>query len=354
MNPAESVLTIDLDALAANYACVAAEAAGAETAAVMKADGYGLGAGVVARRLWAQGARRFFVARLSEAEALRAALGTRKAQVLVLDGAPPGSQPRLAAAGLTPVLNTLEQIAYWQAEGAGPAGLHVDTGMNRLGVSLEEAGGVARTGPPIALVMSHLGNAADPDDPRNPAQLARFDEARVLFPDAPASLAASAGAFLGPAYRFEVVRPGISLYGGGPRERPDPRIRAVATLTAPILQIRDLNPGERIGYGSMFTAREAMRVAVVGAGYADGVLRTGHAGGAAWIDGARAPLLIVSMDLIAVDLAGAPKAKVGDRVELLGPHAQLDDLAAAASSVAHEILVRISARAERRYIGATG
>jgi alanine racemase len=350
-SPAESTLTIELHALAANYACVAAEAAGAETAPVVKAEGYGLGAGVVAKRLWAEGARRFFVARLSEGEALRAALAGRETQILVLDGVLPGSQPRFEAAGLTPVLNTLEQASDWRG---GPAALHVDTGMNRLGVSLEEAETLARSGPPIELVMSHLGNAAEPDDPRNRAQLIRFLEARALFPDAKASLAASAGVFLGPDYRFDLVRPGISLYGGGPRERPDPRIATVATLEAPILQIRELKAGERIGYGAMFTAPRPMRVGVLGAGYADGVLRTSHAKGAGWIDGARAPFLIVSMDLIAVDLDAARGARVGDRVELLGPHAHLDDLATAAASVAHEILVRLSDRAERRYIGAVG
>ena len=350
----ESVLTIDLDALAANYACIRAEAAGAAVAPVVKADGYGLGAGVVAGRLWAEGARSFFTARLSEGEALRAALGARPAEILILDGAVSGAAPRLAAAALTPVLSTVEQAAYWRAEGGGPAALHVDTGMNRVGVSPDEAEIIARSGLPIALVMSHLGNAAEPDDPRNAAQLARFAPTRDLFPNARASLAASSGAFLGPDYRFDLVRPGISLYGGGPRDRPDPRIAAVASLDAPILQVRDLKPGDRLGYGAMFTAPRAMRVAIVGAGYADGVLRTAHARGTAWTGGAPAPFLIVSMDLIALDVSAQPGVRTGDRVELLGPHAPLDDLAAAAGSVAHELLVRISARAERRYLGRKG
>ena len=353
--PLESILTIDLDALAANHACLAAEAAGAEVAPVVKADGYGLGAAPVARRLWAEGARSFFVARLSEAERLRAALGDRQAKILVLDGAAQGSQSRLAAARLTPVLNTPEQADYWKAEGGGiPAGVHVDTGMNRLGLGPNEAEAVARSGLPISLVMSHLGNAAEPDDPRNARQLARFRTARALFPEARASLSASAGTFLGADYRFDQVRPGISLYGGGPRERPDPRIQAVATLDAQILQLRDLRRGEAVGYGAMFTAERAMRIAVLGAGYADGLLRAGHAGGAGWLDGRRVAILIVSMDLIAVDVSAVPRARVGDRVELLGPNARLDDLASAARSVAHELLVRISGRAERRYRGAVG
>jgi alanine racemase len=351
---AEASLTIDLDALAANHACVSKEAAGAATAPVVKGDGYGLGAAPVAKRLWSEGARTFFVARLSEGEALRAALGSRQAEILVLDGATPGTQPRLAAAGLTPVLSTAEQAAYWRRADGRPAALHVDTGMHRLGVSLDEAEALARSGLPVSLLMSHLGCAAEPAHPRNAAQLQRFRVARALFPGAPASLAASAGAFLGPDYRFDMVRPGVSLYGGGPEERPDPRLAAVATLHAPILQIHDLRPGDSVGYGTMFTAARPMRVAVLGGGYADGVLRTSHAQGAGWIEGAAAPFLIVSMDMIVVDLTGAPQAKAGDRVELLGPHAQLDDLAKAASSVAHEILVRISPRAHRRYVGDPG
>lgn len=343
----ETRLTIDLDALAANYRVLAAEAAGAETAAVVKADGYGLGVGPVARRLWAEGARSFFVARLSEGEALRAALGERAASIYVLDGADPGSHPRLAAARLTPVLSTAEQVAYWRGIEDGPICIHVNTGMNRLGLAPEEAAGL----PDVALVMSHLSCAGEPGHPRNAAQLARFRAVRAQFPDAKASLSASGGIYLGPDYRFDLVRPGISLYGGGPRACPDPRFAAVATLDAPIVQVRDLAEGESVGYGAMFTAPRPMRTAVLRCGYADGVLRTAFATGAAWMEGARLPFLIVSMDMIVVDLTARPQARPGDRVELLGAHAHLDDLAQAATSVAHELLVRISARAARRYLG---
>ncbi|HTI66500.1 MAG TPA: alanine racemase [Caulobacteraceae bacterium] len=344
---AESRLTIDLDALAANFHALAAQAAGAEVAPVVKADGYGLGAGPVARRLWAEGARSFFVARLSEGEALRTALGDRAATIRVLDGATLGAHARLKAAGLTPVLSTAEQVGYWRGVEAGPVSVHVDTGMNRLGLSLEEAAAI----PGVELAMSHLGNAAEPGHPRNAAQLACFREVRARFPDARASLSASAGIFLGPDYRFDMVRPGISLYGGGPRETPDARIGAVVTLDAPILQVRDLKAGDAVGYGAMFTAARPMRVAVVGGGYADGVLRTSHAQAAGWLGGVRLPFLVVTMDMIVVDIGELPNARPGDRVELLGPHAPLDDLAATAGSVAHEILVRISGRAERRYLG---
>lgn len=353
-------LTIDLDALAHNHAVLGREAGGAEVAPVVKADGYGLGAGPVARRLWAEGARSFFVARLAEGEALRAALGPdRPAAIHVLDGFAEGSGERLAAAGLAPVLCSLPQVAaaaaWAQACGRLTAGLHVDTGMNRQGLTLDEARELARArdrlhGLHIDLVMSHLGSGTDPQDGRNARQLDRFREARALFPEGRASLAASAGVFLGEAYRFDLVRPGISLYGGGPWERPDERLRAVAALTAPVLDIRSLQSGDVVGYGNSVTVQRPMRIAVVAAGYADGVIRAAKAGGYAWLAGRRRPLVIVNMDILAMEV-GDGEVEVGQEVELLGPNAQLDDLAAAAGTVAHEVLVRISSRAERTYLG---
>jgi alanine racemase len=362
MSEAEAArLTIDLDALAHNHAVLKAEAAGAEVAPVLKADAYGLGIGPVGRRLWAEGARRFFVARLSEGEALRAHLGPdRPADICILDGFTAGAGPRLAQARLTPVLLSLPQVSAAAAFAAQlgrllPVVLHVDTGMNRQGLSLDDARALSLAtdrlrGLDQTLVMSHLGSASDPQNPRNAKQLQRFLEARLLFPGVPASLAASAGVFLSPDYRFDVVRPGVSLFGGGPLERPDPRFRAVATLTAPILGIRPIKPGEAIGYGDSVTAAAPLRVATVAAGYADGIIRAAKAGGGAWFAGASRRLLVVNMDLSVIDLGDTP-ATVGEPVELLGPNAPLDDLAAAADTVAHEVLVRLSQRAERIYLG---
>ena len=345
-DPAVARLTVDLDALAHNHAVLRREAVGAEVAPVVKSDGYGLGAVPVARRLWAEGARSFFVARLTEGEALRKGLGAeRAASIYVLDGLTKGSGPRLAAAGLTPVISSLAQAAE---AGPGPLTLQVETGMNRQGLTLDQARSLS--GRPVDLVISHLGSAAELDDPRSARQRELFEAARAIFPDARASLAASAGVFRGPAYRFDLVRPGISLYGGGPMERHDDRLRAVATLAAPILDIRDLKAGDRVGYGASVAVDRPTRMAVVGAGYADGVIRASRARGYAWFAGARRPLLIVNMDLLAIDLGDA-EAHVGDMVELLGPNVRLDDLAAAAGTVAHEVLVRLSLRAERRYLG---
>lgn len=354
-------LSIDLDALADNYRVLAAKAEGAAVAPVVKADGYGLGAVAVSRRLWAEGARSFFVARLAEGEALRHGLGPdRPAAIHVLDGLTTASGQRLIAAGLTPVLSSLPQVsaaaALARALGRPLAcGIHVDTGMNRQGVTPEEARALAQSidrlrGLDLDLVISHLGAATDPADPHNRRQLERFAAARALFPETRASLAASAGIFLGPEYRFDLVRPGVSLYGGGPEERPDPRLKAVARLTAPILDIRTVRPGERLGYGAEVVLERTTRVAVVAAGYADGVIRAARGDGYAWFAGARRRLLIVNMDLLAIDLGDA-EAQVGQTVELLGENAHLDDLATAAGTVAHELLVRLGRRGERTYLG---
>jgi alanine racemase len=359
--PAGARLTIDLDALAHNHAALRAEAAGAEVAPVLKSDAYGLGAGPVARRLWAEGARRFFVARLAEGEALRVQLTpARPATIYVLDGMTDAAAARLDAAALTPVLCSLPQVAAATAHAAArgrplPVALNIDTGMRRQGLTVEEARAIARSadrlrGLEVSLVMSHLGSAFEPDNPRNASQLAAFLEVRSLFPGARASLAASAGLFLGADYRFDVVRPGISLFGGGPLERPDARLRAVATLTAPILDIRDLRPGDVLGYGESVRITVPTRAAVVAAGYADGVLRAANGDGHAWFAGAARRLLIVNMDILAIEI-GAAEAQAGQDVELLGPNAPLDDLARAGGTVAHEILVRLSRRAERVYMG---
>jgi alanine racemase len=351
-----SLLTLDLDALASNHAVLKAAAGGAEIAPAVKADGYGLGAAVVAGFLWDDGARAFYVARLSEGLALRRALGDRKATISVLDGVTPGSAPALEAARLTPVLNSLPQIEAWNSHARGrtlDAALHIDTGMNRLGLRPEEA--VVLTGAMdrlkflnITLVISHLACAGEPDHPLNARQLARFTEAAALFPNARRSLANSGGIFLGEDYRFDQCRPGISLYGGGPRDVPDARIRAVATLEAPILQARVVPRGESIGYGAAFTVQGTTRVAILAAGYADGVPRAAHPRGAVWFDGALRPMLgRVSMDLIAVDITDCDAARPGAMMQIIGPDLPVDDAAAAAGTTAYELLTRIAPRARR-------
>jgi alanine racemase len=351
MTEVEARLTIDLDALAANHALLRREARGAEVAPVVKADAYGLGMAPVARRLAAEGARAFFVARLGEGEALRRTLGDG-AVIYVLDGCPPGATGRLAAAGLTPVLNSVDQVRDW---GGRPAALHVDTGLNRLGVSPEEARALAASDLAVRLLISHLSCADAPEHPMNAAQRAAFAALRPEFPRARASLANSGGLFLGEAYRFDLVRPGITLYGGGPRDAHDPRIRPVVTLEAPILHVREAPTGATIGYGAAFTTRAPTRIAVVAAGHADGVLRAACPAGFAWFAGARRAMLgRISMDLVAIDVTGCDEARPGAMVELLGANALLDDVAAAAGTISYEVLTRLSARAARTWRGKSG
>ena len=339
-------ITVDLDALAHNHAVLREAAAGAEVAPVVKADGYGLGAAQVARRLWDEGARSFYVARLSEGEALRAVLPD--AVIYVFDGYLDGA--RLEAANLRPVLNSREQVEAWRAERPTlPAALHVDTGMNRLGVRVEEAEALKDL--PVELVISHLACAPEPEHPLNALQAERFAQVASLFPNARKSLANSGGIFLGERFRFDQARPGIGLYGGGPEERPDERIRPVAIFEAPILQVRNVPAGESIGYGAAFVAPNAMQVATVAAGYADGVLRSTHPRGHAFVAGERRPIVgRISMDLIAVDVTDLA-VRAGEPVELLGPNILLDDAAAAAGTTAYELLTRLSSRAERVYRG---
>jgi alanine racemase len=359
--PAVARLTLDLDALAHNHAVLRAEASGAEVAPVLKSDAYGLGAGPVGRRLWAEGARSFFVARLSEGEALRAALTPdRPATIYVLDGMTDGSEGRLAAASLTPVLSSLSQIALATAQATRdarplPVALNIDTGMSRQGLTAGETRAVVQSldrlrGLEVSLLMSHLGSASEAENPRNRRQLSRFLDAISLVPGARASLSASAGIFLGADYRFDLVRPGISLFGGGPLERPDTRLRAVATLTAPILDVRNLRSGDVVGYGESVRIATPTRVAVIGAGYTDGVIRAARGAAHAWFAGALRRILIINMDILVIEL-GEAEADMGEFVELLGPNALLDDLAAAGGTVAHEILVGLSRRAERLYLG---
>jgi alanine racemase len=201
--------------------------------------------------------------------------------------------------------------------------------------------------------MSHLACAAQPDHPMNGRQLDRFREARALFPAARASLASSGGIFLGRDYAFDQVRPGISLFGGGPHDRPDPRIAAVATLEAPILQVRSVPAGETIGYGAAFTAETDLRVAVIAAGYADGIPRASHPGGEVWFAGARRRMVgRISMDMTAIDVTGCAEARPGAMVEILGNNLPVDDAAKAADATTYELLTRLSTRAERRWLGA--
>ena len=343
---APATLTVDLNALAHNFHALGA-VAGAPVHPVVKADSYGLGAVACAARLMAEGARTFFVARTTEGLTLRAALGPEPV-IYVLDGCVGAAAPALKAARLRPVLNHGDQLAAWRAAGGGACGLQIDTGMNRLGFRPEDAPAPFEG---LALVLGHLACADDPSEPMNRRQRDAFAAASARYPGTIRSFANSGGLFLDPDYAFDAVRPGISLYGGGPEGRPDDRLRAVATLSAEVLQLRDLPAGETVGYSRGFLADTPRRIATCAAGYADGVLRSSSPRGAVWFDGAPRPVLgRVSMDVIAVDVTGA-RAAPGDRVELFGPNRLLDDAATAAGTISYELLTSVTARVPRVYLG---
>jgi len=359
-------LTVRLSAITANYRTYRRLTGPAAVAAVVKADAYGLGAARVVPALVEAGCDSFFVARLEEGIALRKFVP--QARIFVMDGADPDSVPALLRFSLTPVLNSLAQIAAWSAAarvGRAPldAVLHVDTGMNRLGLSGEElatlAGEQAKRliGLNLVLVMSHLACADEPENKMNVQQLSRFRQALAMLPPAPASLAASHGAMLGIDYHFDLVRPGVALYGANP-QKPEGRadasapslMQTAAILTAKVLQLRRIDLGESVGYAATFRAKRPSMIATVALGYADGMPRTLSNKGAAAIAGVRVPVVgRVSMDLITLDVSAlAEPPHVGAEVELLGDTISLGEVAEAAGTNEYEILTRLR-RVPRRY-----
>lgn len=350
---------MDLGAIARNYRFFREKVGATETGATIKADAYGLGADRIAPVLEAEGCRTFFTAYAEGGAALREVLREPDSRIYVYNGVLAGEAPIFLEHGLRPVLNSAEQITVWRdvsakKETPPPAALHVDTGMNRLGVSPSEAetlaGNGALEGVRLSLLMSHLACADDPAHAMNAQQLAAFRKACALFPQAEArSLANSAGTLLGPDYAFDLIRPGIGLYGGAPLLETSPPLASVATVEAPILQVRRLGAGEPVGYGAGFTAERDILTATVALGYADGFLRAGGHGGFGVLAGMHCPIVgRVSMDLIVLDVTEAHNAaRVGERVSFLGP--DLDAQAAAAGTISYELLTRLGQRFGRIY-----
>ena len=355
--PPPGLLTVDLDALARNYRRLRDLASPAICAAVVKADAYGLGVAPVAARLALEGCTRFFVATVDEGRELRRVVP--EASIYVLEGVAAGAEHVVTACGLIPVLNSLEQIERWNRIG-GAAVLHIDTGMARLGLDERDIERLAAEPSRLANieidhVMTHLACADEPEHPLNAEQLRRFDVLRRRLPPAPTSIGASAGIFLGPEHRGDLVRPGIGLYGGNPfRDRTSP-IETVVTLSARVVQIREIAEPVTVGYGATYKARPPCRLAVCGVGYADGYPRAAGNICDAAFRGTRLPVVgRVSMDLTCIDVSALPPSaiSVGDYVELIGPTITLDEVANAAGTIGYEILTRLGSRLERRYEGA--
>ena len=345
-------LAIDLGAIAANWRALdALSAPEVETAAVVKADAYGCGAAEAGPALARAGARTFFVALPDEGVSLRQALGPDPT-IYILGGYPKEDPPGLYQThSLRPILNSAAQAAAWFRDHPRAAcAIQLDTGMNRLGMEAAEFASLGPLPPAVQLVMSHLACADEPGHLQNPAQLAEFTRLTEAVPGIPRSFAATAGILLGPDYHFDMTRPGIGLYGGWPFSAARP----VVSLHLPIIQIRDVAPGEAVGYGATWRATRPSRIATLSGGYADGLIRA-LGGGTAMGYLAGQPLPFagrVSMDLITLDVTGCPAAAPGAMVELLGPHQSIDDLAAAAGTIGHEILTSLGSRYRRRYTGA--
>lgn len=341
-------LTIDLEAIATNWRALdRASASGVQTAAVVKADAYGLGAAQVARALAVAGARRFFVAYANEGALLRAALGPGP-QICLLSGHMDGSGATIAEADLTPMLNSVDQVTrHLETLPAHPFGVQLDTGMNRLGMDEAEweaaAPYVLEAGP--EMLISHLACGDEPDHPMNEMQLARF-HAMTDGTGLPRSLSATAGILLGPRYHFDLTRPGIGLYGGAPYEAALP----VVGLSLPVVQVRSIAPGETVGYAAAWQAEVPAMIATVLGGYADGILRSLSNRAVLFAGDIPCPVVgRISMDALTVDVSHL--ASVPARLDLLGPHQGIDDLAASAGTIAYEILTRLSARLDRHYAG---
>ena len=353
-----ATLTIDLRAIRTNWRSIADMIAPAECAAVVKADGYGCGLERVVGALLAEGCRTFFVARLSEG--LRARAVAAEAAIYVLDGLTVGGGAELRQAGLRPALGSLPEIAEWTAGGGGPAALHFDTGMNRLGLSIDEApAALAALGRAPDLVMSHFVSSEDQASPDNQAQIERLARVREMIPNVRVSLCNSSGIYLPFHPWLDVARPGYALYGGNPTPGRANPMRPVVSLEAPILQTRRIEAGAHVGYNAQWTARRPTLLAVIPVGYADGVPRSamgvdGKPGPDVAIASVRCPIVgRVSMDLITVDATDAPAGAVerGAPVEVLGPTIRIDEFGERAGTIGYEILTSLGRRYRRAYVG---
>ena len=342
----QATLTIDLDAIAANWRTLAAASGTAETAAVVKADAYGLGLAPVAKALLAAGARTFFVAQAHEGAALRNVLDPSQ-DIYVFGGYHPQDHDFIKDTGLIPLLNSPAQVTAFRDNLPGhPFGLQLDSGMNRLGIEPFELSGVldVLSMADARLAMSHLACSDAPENTANEVQRASFASMCASLPNIPRSLAATGGIHLGSSYHFEMTRPGIGLYGGDPG-----KTEAVVTLSAPVLQTRDVQTGEAVGYGAGWIATRDSKISTVSIGYADGLFRGTH-GARVFIDETPCPIVgRISMDLITIDATDL--AEPPDAVTLIGPHQTIDDLAAAASTIGYEVLTALGPRHIRRYIG---
>jgi alanine racemase len=364
---ATGILTVDLDAIIANWRKLEKTAVPAECAGVVKANAYGCGAEQVARALANAGCKTFFVATLEEAKVVRGAV-PESAAVYVLDGYFQNSGDAYARINCRPVIGDLNQLAEWdvfcrRSGWSGGAAIHIDTGMNRLGLTIAEAQAIIpriNAGDHgITLVMSHLVAAEQLNSTINARQLTAFREIASLFSGVPAALSNSSGIYLGAQFQFDMVRPGAALYGINPTPEADNPMQPVVDLKARIVQIRNIERGETVGYGGTWTARRPTRLAIVSAGYADGYFRAASAndgtrGAEVVVAGKRCPIAgRVSMDLMAIDVTDLDKSAVrrGHMATLIGEGITVDELAHHFGTIGYEVLTSLGRRFARVYKG---
>jgi len=359
---APGYLSVDLSALGRNYRRIVSTVSPARAAAVVKADAYGLGAEKVSSALYQEGCRDFFVAQYGEAVALRPVL-SKDAAIYVLNGLQPGSETDCALRGIIPVLNSLEQVARWRAAAtlSGrrlPALLQFDTGMSRLGMSVEEAEALAADAQlleniDVRYIMSHLACADEADDVHNGLQAEQMGRIADIFPGIPVSFGNSGGSFLGEKFRGAMVRPGIALYGGRPTDMLEQPMEPVVRIEGAVVQTRTIPAGTAVGYSATYIAQEERRLATVSLGYADGILRSLSSKGAFVYQGVRLPMVgRVSMDSTIIDVSDLPEGalRLGSRVEFIGDSQTLEDVAEQAGTISWEILTSIGNRYYRQYI----
>lgn len=356
------ILSIDIEALKANYRLLAAQVSPAICGAVVKADAYGLGADRVGPALVEAGCRDFFVAHLVEAKDLKRYL-PREAKIVVLNGLLPGGEPFVAANGFIPVINSLAQLSNWskEAERHGarlPAVLQFDTGMSRLGLSPAEANALCSDpdllrNVDVEFIMSHLASADESLNLQNTDQLSAMGAVAARFPEMRVCLANSGGIFLGRDFHGAMARPGLALYGGiASNGVPNPTT-PVVSLSVRVIQTHTVPEGTLVGYGGSHRTPFEMRLATLAAGYADGLPRSLSASGAAYAFGRRLPIVgRISMDSMTVDISSLPDEALGlgSLVELIGSHQTLEDIARDAGTISYEMLIGLGQRYHRQYI----
>lgn len=346
-------LDVDLSTIINNYQVLRDRSSCATCAAVVKADAYGLGMERVAPALYTQaGCDTFFVANLLEAISLRAML--KDVVIFVFNGITADQIDLYLEHDIRPILNDLSQVALWNGK-KEPCAIHFDTGINRLGLSSRETEQFLNSQYDlnISLMLSHLIQSECQDQPSNKDQLEKFTKIRDQLPNTKASLSNSAGIYLGEEYHFDLLRPGIMLYGGNPGLSTLPAgLKRTFELKAKILQIRDVDAGQSVGYNLLWTASGPSRIALLNVGYADGTLNSCDAQAKVFIAGAIAPVIgKVSMDMVAIDITDVKfnDVTVIDYAEIIGENITLEMVSKVSTLGQYELLTGIGQRFNKKY-----